>query len=215
MTHIQSPTLDDVLNEFMAEQTSPQANILNTFVERYPQYRRELINFSAAWAEQLILPAEKELTEEQEKLLVDRAMSHVANVLFSNDEQSHELEKKTAPLKSLTGEAKKLGYKPQEFAIACGLDLALLTKLSNRFIILNTIPLSLINLIGRLLGRSLEEISNYLAIPPGDLANKAFLSRGKPQSPKQQTFDDAIHGSSLSDAEKERWLDEAKKLGKS
>lgn len=214
MTHTNAPTLNDVLNEFMAEHSAPQADSLATFVKRYPQYRRELIDFAAVWAEQLILPTEPELSPDQEKLLIDRTMSHVENVLFNRDEPTQEAEKTTTPLKNLAGEARKLGYKPREFAKVCGLDLALMTKLSNRLIILSTIPSSLISHIGRLLSRSFEEVSDYLDMPTADLASKSFLSRKKPQSQKQQSFADAIQGSSLSDAEKARWLDEAAKLGK-
>jgi hypothetical protein len=209
MTQSQTPTLDDVLNEFMAEQSRPQADALEVLAKRYPQFQRELIDFAAAWAEQLTLPAETELSPEQEKLLVDRAMSHMVNVTFNREEKAQEPVKKAAPLQNLTGEAKKSGYELQEFAKACGLDLALVTKLNNRLISLNTIPPRLISHIGRLLSRSIEEISYYLSMSPADLATKSFLARKKPQRPKQQSFAEAIRGSSLSDAEKTRWLDEA------
>jgi hypothetical protein len=71
------PTLDDVLNEFVAEQESPTGEALEIWVDRYPQFRQELVEFAAAWAELTILPKSAELTAEQEKRIADRAMSHI------------------------------------------------------------------------------------------------------------------------------------------
>lgn len=205
------PTLDDVLNEFVVEYEQPTAEALKTWIGRYPQFRSELIEFAAAWAEEIILPSAPEMTTEEEERLVDRAMSHALNVSFSRDEQARaqESSKSESGIKSLTGEARSAGLNVSEFAKACGLDLALVTKLNNRQIIPNTIPSRLISEIARLLEKTIEAIKEYLGRPPNALAGTSFLARGKPQGAEQQSFADAVRASSLSDAEKARWLDEA------
>lgn len=80
--------LDDVLNEFVAENDSPTAKSLEKWANRYPQYRRELVDFAAAWAEQLVLAPAPELEPEAEKALIDRTMSHVLNAAYEQDEQA-------------------------------------------------------------------------------------------------------------------------------
>lgn len=208
MTNHEKPTLDDVLNEFVAEYEVPTAEALEVWAARYPQFRRELIDFAAAWAEQLVLPPALELNAEQEKLLFDRAMSHVQNVVFKRD-RTEATQSETRPITSLTREAQRVGMTAQDFAKACGLDLALVTKLNRRQIKLRSIPARLLSHIARLLETTIETVREYLAQQPQVLAGRAFLARGKPQSAGQQSFADAVRASSLSDAEKLRWLDEA------
>jgi hypothetical protein len=203
------PSLDDVLNEFMAEHECPTADALEALATRYPQFRRELVDFAAAWAEQRALPPARALEPEQEKALINRAMSHVENVTFSRDRHAQGPHESSAPMASLTAEAKQKNYTPQKFAKACGLDIALLTKLNNRQIRPGTIPPRLISHIGKLLDRTAAAIAEYLRGPPKAAATMAFLARGKPQTPSQQSFGDAVRASSLSAAEKARWLDEA------
>src|SRR5690348_1023428 len=98
--------LDDVLNEFVAEHEQPTADALEAWVGRYPQFRRELIDFAAAWAEQMVLAPASELSSEVEKRIVDRAMSHALNVSFSRDEQAQSDPSNEGAIKSLTAEAK-------------------------------------------------------------------------------------------------------------
>lgn len=212
MQNKEKATLDEVLNEFVAEYEKPTVEALEKWAGLYPQFRRELVNFAAAWAEQIALPPAQELTAEEEGRLVERAMSHVQNVAFSRGQRTGPREAGDRPIGSLTGEAKKAGMSAQEFAKACGLDLVLITKLNGRQIMPVSIPSRLVSHIARLLGRSVEAVVEFLSRPPQALAGKAFLSRKKPQSPRQQSFADAVRASSLSDAEKARWLDEAAHL---
>ena len=204
------PMLDDVLNEFVAEYDQPTAEALEIWVGRYPQFRRELIEFAAVWAEEIVLPRAPEMTPEEEERIVDRVMSHALNVSFSRDEQARKQEtsKSETEIRSLTGEARRAGLSVAEFAKACGLDLSVVAKLNNRQIIPKTIPARLISQIARLLKKTIEAVKDYLERPPQVLAVRSFLAHGKPQSAEQQSFADAVRASSLSDAEKARWLDE-------
>ena len=102
MTGAKTPNLDDLLNEFVAENDQPSAQVLEVWAKRYPEFRRELVDFAAAWAEQLALPPASELSEEEEKALVDRAMSHVLNVAFTRDQQTHTQETDDGPIGSLS-----------------------------------------------------------------------------------------------------------------
>ena len=116
------PTLDDALNTFVLENDRPTAGNLQEWVERYPQFRKDLIDFAAVWAEQLVLPEAEEIAAETEKLLVARAMSYVHNVAYSRDVETLRETTTDDPVRSLTGDAQRVGTKPAELARVCRLD---------------------------------------------------------------------------------------------
>ena len=202
------PTLDDVLNTFVQENDRPTAGNLQEWVERYPQFRKDLIDFAAAWAEQLVLPEAEEIAAETEKLLVDRAMSHVHNVAYSRDLETLRETTTDDPVHSLTGDAHRVGTEPAELARVCRLDLGLLSKLNSRQIQPWTIPAELIGMLAEQLNKTVAALTIFFAGPPRAAIGKAYLSRGKPTASPQQSFAEAVQQSSLSDEEKARWLSE-------
>ena len=202
------PTLDDALNTFVQENDRPTAGNLQEWVDRYPQFRKDLIDFAAAWAEQLVLPAAEGIGAETEKLLVDRAMSHVHNVAYNRDVERLRQTATDDSVRSLTGDAQRVGTRPAELAKACGLDLGLLSKLNNRQIHPWTIPAELIGMLAEQLNKTVAALKIFFAGPPRAAVGKAYLSRGKPTASPQQSFAEAVQQSSLSDEEKARWLSE-------
>ena len=200
------PTLDDVLNTFVAENDEPTAENLKEWVERYPQYRRELVDFATVWVEQLVLPLAPKMGPDAEKALIDSAMSHVLNTAYDREQHIHGHADGEDPIPSLTSEAQRAGMNMQEFAEACGLDLALVSKLNSRQFKPESIPSELVDLLGRLLRKSTIAIRVYLRKPTRATTGKAFLALGKPTSMEQQSFADAVQASLLSEKEKARWL---------
>ena len=201
-------TLDDVFNMFVTENDKPTAENLQEWVNRYPQYRRELVDFAATWAQQLVLPPAPEIRPEVEKALVDRTMSYVLNVAYGRDEKMQRDVESDGVVHSLTRQAQYAGMSTQELTKACGLDLALISKLNRRLIKPETIPVSLLNLFGRLLRKPVAVIADYFAQPPQGLLGGAFLASGKPALATQQSFAEAVRASSLPGKEKARWLRE-------
>ncbi len=208
MENRSEPTLDDALNTFVEENVRPTAENLQEWVNRYPQFRKDLVEFAAVWAEQLVLPAAEEIGAEAEKVLVDRAMSHVLNVAYSRDVEAVEQATSDDPVRNLTEDAQRAGMKPAQLAKECGLDLGLLSKLNNRQIQPRTIPAELIGMLAEQLNKTVAALKTFFAGRPRATAGKAYLSRGKPAGMAQQSFADAVRQSSLSDEEKVRWLNE-------
>ena len=202
------PTLDDVLSTFVEENDRPTAGNVQEWVNRYPQFREDLVEFAACWAEQLVLPPAEEIGAEAEKVLVDRAMSHVLNVAYSRDVETQEQAASDGPVRSLMQDAQRAGLKPMQLARVCGLDLGVLSKLNSRQIQPWTIPAELIRILAEHLHKTTAMLQTYFAGPPLAAAGKAFLSWSKPTSTGQQSFTDAVRASSLSDEEKTRWLNE-------
>ena len=202
------PTLDDALNTFVQGNDRPTARNVQEWVDRYPQFRKDLVEFAAVWAEQLVLPKAEEIGVEAEKVLVDRAMSHVLNVAYSRDVEMLEQTTSDDPVRSLTEDAQRAGTKPAQLAKACGLDLGLLSKLNSRQIQPWTIPAELIGMLVEQLNKSVAALMIFFAGSPRAAAGKAYLSRGKPTGTAQQSFAEAVRQSSLSDEEKARWLND-------
>src|SRR5258706_6696780 len=84
-----NPAVDDVLNEFVAACERPTAKAVEAWVKLYPEFRRELVEFAATWAEQLVLAPAPELNAEQERNAINRAMSHMLNAAFDRDRRAH------------------------------------------------------------------------------------------------------------------------------
>ena len=201
-------SLDDVLDAFVSEYDRPTSENLREWVKRYPHFRPDLVEFAAVWAEQLVLPRAPEIGPETENVLIDRAMSHVHNVAYGQEAQRREQADNDESIVSLMAEAQRAGMNAQQFAEACDLDIALVSKLNSRQLEPESIPPKLTNRVARLLQRPVAVIAAYFAKSPQAVSGRAFLSRGKPEGAARQSFADAVRSSSLSDEEKARWLAE-------
>ena len=206
MKNRNEPTLDDALNTFVADNDKPTAENLKEWIELYPQYRRELVDFATVWAEQLVLPPALAMDSEAEKVQIDRAMSYVLNVAYNQKQQQQGNVDTEESIRNLTSECQRIGKSVQSVAIACGLDLALFSKLNNRQIKPDTIPMKLFDYLGMSLSKPPTAIRDYLEKPTQTAMNISFLARGKPTNTEQQSFTKAVRSSSLSEQEKARWL---------
>ena len=199
-------TLDDALNTFVAANERPTPENLQEWVKRYPQFQQDLVEFAAVWAEQLLLPRAPDIGSEAEKILIDRAMSHVLNVAYRQEMQAQKDSANDKPVVNLIGEAQRAKMNAQQFAEACDLDLVLLSKLNNCQFEPESIPRELIRRVGQLLQKPFAVIAAYLSKPPQAVTGKTFLSRSKPGSALRQSFVDAVRTSSLTDKKKAHWL---------
>lgn len=199
------PTLADVLNEYVAQARRPSTSVLRDWIERYPQFQHELIDFSTAWALEATLPPIEEVNEADDRRLVGHAMSHVQNVLFDQDRRSAELST-TMTIAGVLDAARSVGMDAKQLASACEIDVPLIVKLDQRKI-RGPIPQRLIACLAEVLRCAESALLAYLASAPR-LAG-AHLARVKPAATGQQSFAEAVKASSLSDAAKRRWLAEA------
>ena len=214
--------LDDVLNEIVLAFERPSRDALVSIIRRYPEFERDIVEFFATWAEQLLLPESRALSAEEEATIVNRAMSHVQNVVYERDtSKSSPPSVATAaaiahtvvsapPVTSLVGASKKVGLEIGEFERRCGLDQSLLAKLERKVIEFASIPDRLIRKIAELLHVPASAVSAFLDSPTTEqLMNaRAFLLKGRLRPPQKETFAKAVERSALSEELKKRWLDE-------
>ena len=199
MTNAAPNELEDVLDLFVLETETPDREQLLSFIARFPQYRRELIDFAAQWIEQDLLPPPSPPSEAAEARLDNHMRSFVQNQLFALKamrpvEASPASGRMTANLAKL---ATRSGRSLHDVAAASGLDLSLMRKLNSRLIRPETIPQRVTRQIADFLGASVSEIQKLWAGPPR-IGSASYRSDHKPRMVEQEDFADAVASSSLS-----------------
>lgn len=205
MTDKKNISVDDVLNEFVLENEFPSQKSLKNFVSKYPNYEKELIEFSTAWLIQESLPSEAEISLDQEEEILVNTMKYAEQIL---EQQGIDINSNSEVISNLAVEIKKRGLTIKKFAEKCNLNISIVTKLNERLILFGSIPKSLIQKISDILECSIESIVYFLSSSPSQVSNASFISNKKPELLNQELFIEAINSSALSTEEKMFWLSE-------
>jgi hypothetical protein len=190
--------LTDVLNELALAQDTPDAELLDDFTQRYPEYAEHLTEYAV----ELALAAAVEATAPPPAPTAEttasamKAMSRFQNRLFELGKQeatpaATSASAPTNPFVSLrTNELR---------ALITRLDVnpAFLMLLRDRRIREETIPHWFRANLERELAVSTEVLQAHLAAAPEVQAATSFKSDAKPQVAPKETFDDAVRNSGL------------------
>jgi len=205
MTHQRTEMkLQDILFEFSLEKESPDANLVEDYVRRYPQYASEI----TAFAVELILESDLEPISESacgpdnmQSPMVTRVMSRFQNELYAIRE-AHKKNPGAADAKAFVGNP-FLSLSTDSFrrlASKLKVSTLFLTRLRDRLIDHNTIPPRLIGMIAEELKTDFQIIAKHLAAPPEvHLRAQFYVAKEKPHVVGQQSFEDALRNSGLSD----------------
>jgi hypothetical protein len=203
--------LQDVLNELLMATENPTYAELEKYINKYPQFEQELLEFVTTWLAEESLPESLPLSAEKEETLVARAMSHVENLLYKGNKEDispKEIKAVAMPLTGLMQSALNAGLDAGVLATKCHINRALLVKLDARQISFSSIPVHLIEVLAQTLNLSTQDIAEFLEQPPRIISGASFLSNGTPQAGSQETFNDAVKKSTLSQALKDYWTAE-------
>src|SRR5438876_7078512 len=77
----QNLSFDDVLDDLMLEEETPSHEALVRWQKRYPQYRKQLADYFAAWAIQEAYAAGQQRTHIDEEKLVQRGVDYAMETL--------------------------------------------------------------------------------------------------------------------------------------
>ncbi len=193
-----NPSLDDVLTEIAASTAPPDAQQFRSWVNRYPQFRAEIVDFATDWIEMDAVEAGHEITRDDVDFVVNRTMSRVQQFL-------DEAERPTS-VKDLTADIKAAGHDLDSFQRMVGIDHSILTCFEERLIRPATIPLQMVIAVAQALSRNEELVRDYLRLPPQQAA-VAYKARNQPDK-NQSDFADIVKHADLPEDEKERWLAE-------
>jgi len=179
---------------------SPDRNdfdILQKYIEKYPEFERELLDFAKERA-LLKFDLETEILPEDKNRFAEISRRNFEKFWAAKQTQVQSIE-------SLTVTAKRLGMKKAEFARKIGLNPQQLFNLEVRHYIFSTIPQTLIETVAEVLQTAYETVENFLNQSPSVAAN--YKSETRPEEIRQISFSEAVKtDETLSAEEKERLL---------
>lgn len=194
--------IDSIIAQYVDAYHSGQSSHIEDFVERYPQYASELLEFAVYYhtvgfaTESLAGPLEPTLSPEGEAILA----------------RIHALSAASAPapaaIESLVKQGILVGYAPPQLAEAVGLTPELLGRLEARAIATSSIPRALFQRLAATLKTAPEAIAAYL----GGWAQwghqvGGFYYADQPPAQEQESFLDAVQASTLSPERKREWAE--------
>lgn len=188
------PLLDDVLEEMAAAAAPPDARQLRAWIERYPQFRAEIVDFVTAWIEMEAADPVAEAAQDEVEIVVNRALSRVRELRGAGA--------KPAAIGNLAAEIQAAGGF-DAFQRAAGIDRSIVTCLEKRLIRPATIPARMVAAVAQALGRDAAAVRGYLRLPPHSAA--AYKASRQPEL-KQVDFAEIVRHADIPEAEKARWL---------
>jgi hypothetical protein len=145
-----TPSLDDVLAEIAASPVPPDAQQLRWWMNRYPEFKAEILDFATDWIEMEAAKSPHEVTKDEVDLVVNRTMSRVQQLLDKAERHTS--------MKDLLADIKSAGHDFESFQRAVGIDRSMLTCLAERMIRPATIPLRLVTAMALALNRTVEVV---------------------------------------------------------
>ena len=196
--------LEDVLDAYVASGAGPN-DPLDEWVQSYPEYEEEIIDFAVSWSLMNSLPPAPDVEEVDEETLVLRGMSVVQNLLHVQS-----LEDSTGPVTQLTSlvkEGQAHGLNPHQLAQEAELGAALLRKLDRRLIRYPSIPQELIEVLVRTIHSEITRVEAYLQQSPTFATATEHRSEQAPVLIEQEDFFDAVRADPTINREHAaRWL---------
>jgi hypothetical protein len=196
-----APDFYDIAEQFVNESAASESphKTLRKWAQAYPEFAADLA--SIAFASFVLPPGSVDLVTEAD---LSDVLASAQNFVAANAVQM-------PPLISLIGAARSAGVSPVQFANALKIDILLLAKLEQRLLDVSTIPSRLLRFLAAEIQRSVDDITNYLSLPPQLATNAQYRSKKTPsvKQVKRQKFVDALSASTtLSSEDKRYWLDE-------
>lgn len=187
--------IDSIIARYVDAYHAGQAPRIEDYVQRYPQYTGELLEFAVYYhtigfaTESLDGPPDPALSPAAEK-----AMARI---------REQRVQPAPAAIQSLAQLGIQAGYTPPRLAEAVGLTSALLQRLEAHAISAASIPGALIQRFADVLKTAPEAIAAYLSASP---AGGFYMAEQQPDQ-RQESFLDAVETSALSPERKREWAE--------
>jgi hypothetical protein len=200
--------LEDVLDAYVASNSVPSQQALKEWIRRYPNYRRELIEFTVSWTMIEHLPPSPDVDEIDEELLVVRGMSVVQRIMDDRKQKGRaDEERNEVHLRSLLDEGSKLGLSIREMAAACRLGIQTFRKLDRRLISYPSIPSKVLQVIAETIRRSVDAVASYLQREPTYAKGSRYRAEQRPEVARQESFFEAIRSdATIEEVDRSYWL---------
>ncbi len=206
--------LRDVLYDLSLAKSVPDAELLDDFVRRFPQYADSLTEFAIELAMDVLRPelevdAEAEIDLNYVSPAVSRAISRFQNRLHTV-RQATRAPSDHVPLLGVTDAPNPIAELSQvDFrALADRIDVntVFVIKLRDRQIKPDTIPRSFLQYLADVLGITPNLLTAHFAAPSVSASHQFYKADNKPESSQQQSFVEAIQSSALNEGQKHQLL---------
>ena len=201
MTVADNSAIEDVLDMLLDEFGSPSPQAVAVFSRRHPEYRAELLEFAAAWAEQHYLPPPGPLPIEGQARIEARAQLALELALAGAGPA-----RSTSP-GALAELVAASGQDLDDVARQAGLDGSLIRKLDSRRIKAWTVPERLAGRLADILRVDVSKVLQSWTAPVSIAAPNlaAFMAIKLPGGP-QEDFATAVASADLTPEEKAELL---------
>ncbi|MGE4335134.1 MAG: hypothetical protein AB7E55_04060 [Pigmentiphaga sp.] len=190
-----SLSLEDVLDALFLHDDAPTSEMIVQACQAHPEYREDILEYSALWMAQEALPEPAEAELDVSDAAVMRLQSRVLNLLHATPPALDNSDAVQNALKSLTGHRLRTAAQ----AIGVG-DTKLLYKILTRAII-NT-PHAVVQRLARFLDLSATSLRE--ALGPELALHRSYKATDRPTVAKQETWDQAIEALTVDETEKAR-----------
>ena len=203
-------TLQDALYTLSIEKAVPDAAVLDDVIRTYPQFAKELTDFAIDIAIDSFRNQvrENDMPSPSAHLgevspAVSRAMSRFQNRLHALQTVSHSSPSSenasATSFDSAAGNpfAQLSRAEFRDLAQKLGVNTVFISKLRDRQIQADTIPVKFQSAIASEMGAQFDLVVAHLRATQAAPQGQFFKAEGKPQTPAQQTFEEAVRGSGL------------------
>lgn len=190
--------IDRITARYVAEWRAGRTPKIEAYVQRYPAYERELLEFAVTYhtighdAPEPDAVAATELSPAAQRALARIRGQHAVPVA-------------PVAIEGLVKQGVAAGYSPPRLAAAVGLTTDLLAKLEARAIAVATIPRLLIERLSQTLGVAPDAITSFLGASPAAQAGGAFYYADQAPEQRQESFLEAVQSSALAPAARRAW----------
>lgn len=194
--------IDHITALYVAEWRDGHSPKIEDFVQRYPAFERELLEFAVTFhtigvdAPEPDVVAAAQLSPAAQRALASIRAQHPAPVPAPVAS--------TALIEGLVQQGIQAGYTPAQLAAAVNLNTTLLARLEAHAIAAATIPRILIERLGQVLGVAPDAVASFLGAPPASQAGAFFYADQAPAQ-RQEPFLDAVLSSDLAPEAKRAW----------
>lgn len=197
--------LEDVLNEYVQCEAKPTHAALEKWIKEYPEYKKELVDFTVAWTLMTDRSTPADANEVSPDTLLLRAMSVVEDRIYAHRQKKNASQKS---VNDLLREAKRLGLTVEMLASKVDMSSQLITKLARRHIAYPTIPDEAIDRLSAACEMRKDDLRLYFQRPIVVPQQARFSAKSGPKVPSSsEDFFDAVRNDrSLDDSKRSFWL---------
>lgn len=205
--------LRDVLYEFSLAKSVPDAELLDDFVQRFPQYANVLTEFAIELAKDALRPEPevnaKTTIENLVSPAVSRAMSRFLNRLHAvrqatTPTSNRALSQKVADTPNPFANLNRLAFRA--LADRIGANTVFVAKLRDRQVKLDTIPNSFLQYLADVLESPLDLITTHFGAPSASTCPQFYKADDRPDGRQQQSFVEAVQSSGLNEDQQHQLL---------